>query len=178
MPCSDDDDVGDTPEVASSTTDPPAAAPKRRWNSATARERGRRRHGEQPRGVREVEAPRAGAGVAAQQGEHRGVVRASRGLGGEVGPQPQPRAALPRDAHFAHPPAQHAAEHRVPRLPELGAPRGGEDEDDGDQTALMFCSDEDDDAEVEVEDEEVACCWSWPMMSMAAAADPCWWLPA
>jgi hypothetical protein len=89
-----------------------------------ARERGRGRHGEQPRGVGEVEAGRAAA-----QGEHRGVVRARRRLGGEVGAEPQPRAAPPGDAHLAHPPARgapppHAAEHRVPRLPELGAPRG------------------------------------------------------
>ncbi|RCV12574.1 hypothetical protein SETIT_2G279900v2 [Setaria italica] len=47
-----------------------------------ARERGRRRHGEQPRGVREVEAARPRS--AAAQGEHRGVVRARRGLGGDV----------------------------------------------------------------------------------------------
>ncbi|KAG0544524.1 hypothetical protein BDA96_02G282700 [Sorghum bicolor] len=91
-----------------------------------ARDRGRGRHGEQPRGVREVEAPR---GAAAAQGEHGGVVRARRGLGGEVGPEPQPRATLPGYAHLAHPPsrgapAPHAAVHRVPRLPELGAPRG------------------------------------------------------
>ncbi|KAG2644699.1 hypothetical protein PVAP13_2KG375826 [Panicum virgatum] len=89
-----------------------------------ARERGRRRHGEPPRGVREVE-----AGPAASQGEHRGVVRARRGVGGGVGAKPQAHAAVPRDAHLAHPaarsaPAAHAAEHRVARLAELGAPRG------------------------------------------------------
>ncbi|PAN12702.2 hypothetical protein PAHAL_2G336900 [Panicum hallii] len=91
-----------------------------------ARERGRRRQREPPRGVREVE---AGPRAAAAQGEHRGVVRPRRGLGGDVGAEPQARAAVPRDAHLAHPPARgapaaHAAEHRVPRLAELGAPRG------------------------------------------------------
>ncbi|KAG2636294.1 hypothetical protein PVAP13_2NG444403 [Panicum virgatum] len=91
-----------------------------------ARERGGRRQREPPRGVREVE-PRPGA--AAAQGEHRGVVRARRGLGGDVGAEPQARAAVPRDAHLAHPaargaPAAHAAEHRVARLAELGAARG------------------------------------------------------
>ena len=85
----------------------------------------RGRHGEQPRGVGEVEA----RGGAAAQREHGRVVRARGGLGGDLGPEPEPLAALAGDAHLADPPAgaapaPHAAVHRVPRLLELGAPRG------------------------------------------------------
>uniref|UniRef100_A0A8R7UKS9 Uncharacterized protein n=1 Tax=Triticum urartu TaxID=4572 RepID=A0A8R7UKS9_TRIUA len=120
-----DDDCAGALDGASSAavlvTRPLAAS--HRWNVGEVGERGR--HGEQPRRVREVEAP----GGAAAECEHGGVVRAGGGLGRQVRPEPEPRTTLARDAHLAHPPprvatALHAAVHRVPRLPELGAPRG------------------------------------------------------
>lgn len=59
------------------------------------------RHDEQPRGVREVEAP----GGAAAEREHGGVVGVGGGLGSEVRPEREPSAALAWDAHLAEPPS-------------------------------------------------------------------------
>ncbi|CAL9133752.1 unnamed protein product [Musa acuminata var. zebrina] len=79
------------------------------------------RDGEEPRGVGEVE-----AGGAAPEGHGGHVVGTGGHLGGGEGAQPDPRllVGLP---HLAHPlvpvAAPHALVHRMPRLPELGAPR-------------------------------------------------------
>ncbi|KQJ91059.2 hypothetical protein BRADI_4g35611v3 [Brachypodium distachyon] len=88
---------------------------------------GRWCHGEEPRGVWEIEKAFGGSGGAAQR-EHGRVVGSASRLGGEVRPEPEPLVAHAGHAHLAHPSAgaasaAHSTVHRVARLLELGAPR-------------------------------------------------------